>query len=388
MLNFKDKLPRSVFFVIFALTVLSPLYYAQVYAASPYDSGYDHGCSDAGMSDPSSRYINEPGKGPSDHTDDFMSGYDAGFGSCSHASDQNREKASGKFILNVKVTNNLATDESGGIYVGIGDSDISNSMHGITFPAGETVTKTFEFNSNDVPVGKGFSAEIVYGDDFDESADGVNGPVNTPEVLQIYLGPAATDSDSKFKLNVLVTNNAASDESGYVDVGIDGTNIYKSLDGPFPAKTTVTKTFEFNSNDVPVGKGFTVTLISRDGTTQTEHGVKGVNGPSNAPEVIEFSLGSLDKFAINVQVTNDAVTDTYGSISVKLDDPAISKFSSMDFPAKTTVTKTFEFNSNDVPVGKGFTVSLSYGMKSIGEVKEGTNSPAKGPETVRFNIPV
>lgn len=50
--------------------------------SSPYDSGYDHGCDDAGISDPSDRYINEPGKGPSFHTEEFMSGYDAGFYSC------------------------------------------------------------------------------------------------------------------------------------------------------------------------------------------------------------------------------------------------------------------------------------------------------------------
>lgn len=54
-----------------------------VYASerSPYDSGYDHGCDDAGLS-PSDRYINEPGKGPSFHTDEFMSGYYDGFNSC------------------------------------------------------------------------------------------------------------------------------------------------------------------------------------------------------------------------------------------------------------------------------------------------------------------
>jgi hypothetical protein len=46
-------------------------------------TGYDHGCSDAGISDPSYRYINEPGKGPSDHTDAFMNGYNTGISSCS-----------------------------------------------------------------------------------------------------------------------------------------------------------------------------------------------------------------------------------------------------------------------------------------------------------------
>src|SRR5919106_4781152 len=50
---------------------------------SPYDSGYDHGCDDAGISNPSDRYINEPGKGPSFHTDEFMQGYNAGYDNCS-----------------------------------------------------------------------------------------------------------------------------------------------------------------------------------------------------------------------------------------------------------------------------------------------------------------
>jgi hypothetical protein len=60
-----------------------------VYAANPYDHGYDQGCSDAGISDASSRYINEPGKGPSDNTDEFMGGYYAGFGSCSFSGQSN-----------------------------------------------------------------------------------------------------------------------------------------------------------------------------------------------------------------------------------------------------------------------------------------------------------
>ena len=50
---------------------------------SPYGSGYDHGCDDAKISDPSDRYINQPEKGPSFHTDEFMNGYDDGFNACS-----------------------------------------------------------------------------------------------------------------------------------------------------------------------------------------------------------------------------------------------------------------------------------------------------------------
>jgi hypothetical protein len=57
----------------------------QIYASneSPYSSGYDHGCDDAAISNPSERYINQPGKGSSFHTEEFMSGYYNGFDACS-----------------------------------------------------------------------------------------------------------------------------------------------------------------------------------------------------------------------------------------------------------------------------------------------------------------
>lgn len=53
---------------------------------SPYDSGYDHGCDDADISDPDNRYINQPEKGPSFHTDEFMDGHDNGYVECSDVS--------------------------------------------------------------------------------------------------------------------------------------------------------------------------------------------------------------------------------------------------------------------------------------------------------------
>jgi hypothetical protein len=56
----------------------------EVYASesSSYESGYDHGCDDAGIADPDERYINQPERGPAFHTDEFMQGYDAGFYAC------------------------------------------------------------------------------------------------------------------------------------------------------------------------------------------------------------------------------------------------------------------------------------------------------------------
>lgn len=50
---------------------------------SPFEVGYGHGCSDAGITDFTDRYINQPGKGPSFHTEEFMRGYDTGFNACS-----------------------------------------------------------------------------------------------------------------------------------------------------------------------------------------------------------------------------------------------------------------------------------------------------------------
>jgi hypothetical protein len=46
---------------------------------SQYDSGFEHECDDPMIPELLDRYINQPGNGPSDQTDEFMRGYDAGF---------------------------------------------------------------------------------------------------------------------------------------------------------------------------------------------------------------------------------------------------------------------------------------------------------------------
>lgn len=69
--------------------VFQPFTSNTVIAKSPYDSGYDHGCDDARISDSSDRYINQPEKGPSFHTSEFMNGYDSGFNSCSSYNSNN-----------------------------------------------------------------------------------------------------------------------------------------------------------------------------------------------------------------------------------------------------------------------------------------------------------
>ncbi len=51
----KYKALITVAFLICTLTLLSPVFSVQGSKASPYDSGYDHGCDDAGISDPSDK---------------------------------------------------------------------------------------------------------------------------------------------------------------------------------------------------------------------------------------------------------------------------------------------------------------------------------------------
>jgi hypothetical protein len=79
-----NKFKHTVCYLILASSSTAILG-SSAYASeeSPYDSGYDHGCDDARISDPDDRYINQPEKGPSFHTDRFMDGYNDGFGACS-----------------------------------------------------------------------------------------------------------------------------------------------------------------------------------------------------------------------------------------------------------------------------------------------------------------
>src|SRR5947208_7814060 len=65
-----------ILLLVLSVPIVRPVY------ASPYSAGYDHGCSDAKISNADDRYINQPGKGSSDHTGEFMSGYNAGFSAC------------------------------------------------------------------------------------------------------------------------------------------------------------------------------------------------------------------------------------------------------------------------------------------------------------------
>ena len=73
-----------VIYSVIATSMFPFSYPLFVNSITPYDSGYDHGCDDARISDPSDRYINQREKGPSYHTEEFMDGYYRGFDVCAN----------------------------------------------------------------------------------------------------------------------------------------------------------------------------------------------------------------------------------------------------------------------------------------------------------------
>lgn len=153
----------------------------------PYKSGYNHGCSDAKISDSSKRYINQPGKGPSYHTSEFMRGYNDGVKSCQAAN--NDPSTSGKFRVIVHVTNQSPHDISGGITISVDHQpqNIFKSAYGLYFPSGKTTSTTFTFKSSEVPVGTEFEVNVDYDDDYNQYKFGENSPVKRPELVSFVI---------------------------------------------------------------------------------------------------------------------------------------------------------------------------------------------------------
>jgi hypothetical protein len=85
---FHDKIHNVTVFVLLVMIAINfsivPFSSAGSATTEVYDNGYDHGCDDARIMNPSERYINQPGKGPSFHTNEFMDGYYTGFYECSN----------------------------------------------------------------------------------------------------------------------------------------------------------------------------------------------------------------------------------------------------------------------------------------------------------------
>ncbi|HKO65750.1 MAG TPA: hypothetical protein VJU13_11160 [Candidatus Nitrosocosmicus sp.] len=90
-----------------------------------------------------------------------------------------------KIIVQVQNTGNL--DEHGAIHVAIDGSRNPQTMSDLIFPGLQTSSYTFEFSSAEVPVGKGFTAEVIYGDDEIKRTSGTNSPSNMPETVTLLI---------------------------------------------------------------------------------------------------------------------------------------------------------------------------------------------------------
>jgi hypothetical protein len=91
------------------------------------------------------------------------------------------------FKVIVQITNNGEVDEYGAVNVDIDGAMTAQWQSGQIFPAHQTNPYTFTFSSSDVPVGTGFTAEVVYGDDSHRFAYGSNSPSNAPETVSISI---------------------------------------------------------------------------------------------------------------------------------------------------------------------------------------------------------
>src|SRR5919198_6670464 len=79
--NMNTKLLIVALLIIVAASFSLIIQSAIAKKGTPFQAGYDHGCNDANVTF-SARYINQPGKSPSFHTQEFMSGYNRGFNMC------------------------------------------------------------------------------------------------------------------------------------------------------------------------------------------------------------------------------------------------------------------------------------------------------------------
>ena len=93
----------------------------------------------------------------------------------------------GQFKVIVQVHNTGNLDEQGAVHVAIDGLRDPQTKSSLIFPALQTASYTFAFSSAEVPVGKGFSAEVIYGDDEIKRALGVNSAANTPETVTLTI---------------------------------------------------------------------------------------------------------------------------------------------------------------------------------------------------------
>jgi len=94
---------------------------------------------------------------------------------------------SGQFKIIVQIQNTGSLDEHGALHVAIDGSRNPQTMSGLIFPGLQTSSYTFVFSSAEVPIGKGFTAEVIYGDDEIKRVSGANSVAAAPETVTLLI---------------------------------------------------------------------------------------------------------------------------------------------------------------------------------------------------------
>lgn len=77
--------------------------------------------------------------------------------------------------------------ETGSIHVISDETGVAKDSNGISFPPGQTIIHLFEFSLEEIPVGTGFSVEVVYGDNYSKRIHDVVSQINQPEIIDIVI---------------------------------------------------------------------------------------------------------------------------------------------------------------------------------------------------------
>lgn len=254
--------------LLLASILLPQIQLAHAGSKSPYDAGYDHGCDDADISNPSDRYINQPEKGLSFHTDEFMQGYNAGYNDCSDDSGDSQSATDETFKVNVVLTGVDSLTGKLNVCVTPSDGDIrcravdpfSDSR------AGTVDLEDFVFNTDENPVLGKFQVCVayVYPPYEQNCAAGVNNPQHASETVTIEVPTGIGRPNSQ---NNLPSQNTDESSSGS---GIGETNpltnnrYYEGYDW--------TRTCNDAHNYGFISQPCDTTLITPDGNALTSQG--------------------------------------------------------------------------------------------------------------------
>jgi hypothetical protein len=175
--------------VVVLIVALTPLSYAS--DNDPYQSGYNHGCDDAGISDSSERYINQPDKGPSFHTSSFMRGYNDGFDACSDGVGDDNNAENNEIDGNLRVIATLDMGTYGNQYCDTRTFDMRIYVQSeLTQEKVVGACDGQETTFSGLNVGSGSSFRVcAFGNDLDLSGcrTDVNGPESEPERITISI---------------------------------------------------------------------------------------------------------------------------------------------------------------------------------------------------------